>query len=233
MIGALQLVESKTCADAHRQAVEGVLHRLKHNCTEKRQILLMISGGTNLSVAVQALSQLTEEELSHITVAQVDEKYLPVGDPDSTWQQFIQTFGGIESLAGTLPILHEGNSFSEAVNNYDLELTTLIHESDYSLAMVGMMPDGGIGGMKPMSADKFQLFFNDDFVAGYKADDYERITMTDYGLKVVHDIVVYACGPEKQEALEKMKQHIPVHNHPAQLLKVYDRVTLYTSNTKK
>ena len=57
MIGALQLVESKTCADAHRQAVEGVLHRLKHNCTQDRSVLFLISGGTNLSVAVQALSE--------------------------------------------------------------------------------------------------------------------------------------------------------------------------------
>ncbi len=228
MIGSIHVVEADNCAEAHHKAVESVLYRLRRNCEEERQILLLISGGSNLSVAVQALSQLTALELAYVHVAQVDERFVPRGDQDSNWQQFVQTFGSIEMLAGVTPVLEEGVSFFETVNNYDLELTNKIKEADYSLALVGIGPDGHMAGMKPLPAIDFQLFFNDDFVAGYKADDFKRITVTDYGLKVLSDIVVFACDEAKKDTIRKLAEHIPVHKQPAQLLKVYDRVTLFT-----
>lgn len=182
-----------------------------------------------MGIAVQALSQLDAETLGSITVAQTEERFVPVDDPRSNWNTFIRSFGSVDMLAGILPILHEGVTYSETVNNYDLELTMKIKEVDYSIALVGLHEDGGIAGMRPAPAHDFQLFFNDDFVTGYEADDFKRITVTDYGLKVLSDIMVYACGPEKKQTLANMELHKPVHEHPAQLLKVYDRVTLYTS----
>lgn len=228
MRSVIQYVRSDDCQQALTKAVESVVHRLRHNCAERRQILLLISGGSNLAVATEALKQLTDEELARIHVAQVDERYVAHDDPNSIWLNFVQAFPHIGKLAGVTPILQEGNSFYETVNNYDLELTNKIKESEYSLALVGVGEDGMIAGMKPLPSIDFQLFFNDDFAAGYEAEDFRRITMTDYGLKVISDIVVYACGKEKRKPLKMLRGHSPVHKHPAQLLKIYDRVTLFT-----
>lgn len=228
MNGALQLVESKTCADSFQQTIEGISHRLLRNTAEGRSILLLVSGGQPLAAVVQALAGLTAEQLSYITVAQLDEAYGPVEHDKSNWVQLKHSFGGLAACKRIMPILHEGSTFSETVNNYDFELTTIIKQSDYSLAVLGIEEDGSIVGMRPQSAQDFQIFFNDDFITGHIYGEDRCVTITDYGLRVLSDIVVFACDDSGSGPLAKLAKHTPVHRFPAQLLKIYDRVTLYT-----
>ena len=185
MIGSMQLVESDNCAAAHTQAGESILQRLKSNCEEGRSILLLISGGSSMGVVVQALSQLTDEELAHITVSQVNERFVEAGSEDSHWQQFVQTFGGIEALHEAIPILSTGKNLSETVNNYDLELTKQIQKADYTLAVCGVGVDGSIAGMHPTDGVTFQLFLSDDVAVGLRgsAVSYTHLTLpTTYGV---------------------------------------------------
>src|SRR5688572_30377315 len=64
--------------------------KIAGHLSKGRKILWLVTGGTNIKVAVSAGKLLKNQDLTNLTISLTDERYGPVGHPDSNWHQLKQ-----------------------------------------------------------------------------------------------------------------------------------------------
>src|ERR1700739_3532766 len=103
-----------------KEATETMASKIVSFLDEGKNVLWLVPGGSNVPITAAALkivrSSVSAEILSQLTVAQVDERFGPVGHPDSNWKQLKDTGADLSGFA-TLPIL-DGSNLSETVAHY-------------------------------------------------------------------------------------------------------------------
>lgn len=202
-------------------------------------LILLLSGGSLIDVYRQVAANLPPHcDLHHVTVGQVDERAVPIKDPQSNQAQLISS--GIVDA-----IMSRGGEFVPIVDPEDLHNSAQLINHQFGLwkssamkivAVVGIGEDGHTAGVLPHNdpdvfASRFQ---SQEWYTAYTLPPSHpnphkvRITLTLTGLSKCHRCLVYATSPKKQQVLRRLiAQRQPLHQMPAQIVHEVDSV-LYT-----
>ncbi|HCM51948.1 TPA: hypothetical protein DIS56_02330 [Candidatus Saccharibacteria bacterium] len=186
------------------------------------EVLWLLSGGSFIPVQVEVAKQLNGTNLSGLTVTLTDERYGPVGHPDSNWQKLLNA-GFSLSGAQLRPVL-ENKDLVQTTGDFTAYLKSEFANSDYKIACIGIGTDGHVLGVKAESAG-----VNSPEVAiSYRAEDFERITMTLAALKLLNEAVVYMVGDDKHELIRQIaEEDVEPIQQPGQAIKTVKKVTVY------
>jgi 6-phosphogluconolactonase/glucosamine-6-phosphate isomerase/deaminase len=201
------------------EVVIQIVAKIAEEATRK-PVLFLISGGSVLPAVAEIIAQLEQMTLPHIvTIGQVDERYGLVGHADSNWRGLLKKNGEIHTLT-TLPIL-QGAGFEETVDSYEQQLHNL---KDCSIgAIFGVGLDSHTAGILPHSPAALE---EEQWVAGYQANDYTRVTVTPGFIRTIAWAYLYAQGPQKLPILEALEQSADPIENPVQFLKRIPNLTI-------
>lgn len=210
--------------DSDGQAVINYLvERLRRELTAGKRVTLLLSGGSNIAMQAAVFDRLRDLDLRHLRVSLIDERYGPVGHADENWQQLLAS-GTMLGQAETYRVLR-GESRAVTAQQFGAQLEHWITSADVSIAVLGVGADSHILGVKPSSP----VLDDQSWAAEYRADDYERVTMTPRALAAVDEVVVSARGAPKAEALQRLndQERDPAH-YPIQALHDARKVIIFS-----
>ena len=215
-------------ADA-RPATEKIVALLRAAQTRGERAVWLVSGGSAIGVAVHAMRKLSQggDDLSWLTIMQVDERFGAVGHADSNWRQLLAA-GFEPGSARAQPIL-DGSGLDETVKNFAANLHEAFTGSTYKLGLFGIGADGHTAGILPHSSACEPA---DDWSVGYDAPDFVRITITPAAIVQLDAAVVCAMGEAKAPALARLQQDLPVAEQPAQVLKLAKQTWIFSDQIK-
>jgi len=193
--------------------VDYLIGVLTEKLTDNKKVLWLVPGGSAMQVAAAVSQSLSIEDLTNLTVTLTDERYGPVDHADSNWPQ-LEAAGFKLDGAKMQPVLI-GKDLETTTQEFAETLAADLEAVDYSLALIGMGPDGHICGIKPGSV----AVASDQMAASYKGEDFVRITTTAKVLQKLDEAVVYAVGKEKWSQLDMLDKVVDPNTQPAQLLK--------------
>lgn len=189
---------------------------------EQGNVLLLLSGGSNIKAAVAIQQQLNLEN-ALLTVSLVDERYGDVGHPDSNWQQLLDT-GFDTSSVRVIPVL-TGEEPKQTADAFGAALHYAFQNHDTVIGLLGMGSDGHTSGILPNSP----AVTASDLVAYYQGPDYQRITTTAVALQHLDMAFLVAYGANKRTQLETLlHDSLPLTQQPVQLLKQLPDVQIYS-----
>jgi 6-phosphogluconolactonase/glucosamine-6-phosphate isomerase/deaminase len=189
--------------------------------------LWVVSGGSNINVAVDVSKNLKNNDLMNLTVILSDERFGQVGHGDSNWAQLLRAGFKLPS-SNTIEVLG-GLSRPKTIEAYKLNLQNAIQRSDYAIGLFGIGVDGHTAGILPGSIAARR----DCFCAAYDAAPYFRITMGPAAILMLNEVVVYAMGRSKTKALKILETEIPIAIQPAQILKKVSKLTIFSDILKE
>jgi 6-phosphogluconolactonase/glucosamine-6-phosphate isomerase/deaminase len=206
------------------ECAEPLADRLTEELEAGKKVLWMVSGGSNIPVAVAAMEQIPDDLTEHLSVCLVDERYGLVGHADSNGKQ-LDDAGFKHKKARVSYVLAPGLNIQETTEQFALELRTSFEAADIVIAQLGMGPDGHVLGILPDSP----AVESEELVVHYVADDYKRITPTvKCALEHIYAAYVFSFGAGKHAQLEKLRDaDLPVATQPAQLLKHLPEAYVY------
>lgn len=185
-----------------------------------KQVLWLVPGGSAIQVATLA-SQRLEPKIGRLTITLTDERWSPVGHPDSNWQQLADAGFDFRNKQ-LLPVLG-GHDLSETAVEFDSRLRQAFESAEYKIGLFGMGADGHTAGILPGSS----AVNSQSLVVGYSAGQFDRITITPSAIKQLDEAVVYAVGAEKRAALKQLNQPLPLAKQPAQVFKHVGKVLIF------
>lgn len=217
---AIQYLESNR-ATAENDLLEAIQASLAANT----KVLLLLSGGSNISSGVATVNPLTSNNL---TISLVDERYGDVGHKDSNMTA-LEASGLDISRFQTIPVL-TGKGFNETVEECRHMWEIALEAYDEIYALLGIGTDGHIAGILPRSP----ALEAEGPIVGYEGPDYKRITLSLQALKQVHHAYVFAFGEAKVPALEALKrQTTSLIEQPSQILHEMPDVRVYNESLRE
>jgi len=190
-----------------------------------RPVLWLLSGGSGIATEVAAHKLVRPELRRHLVMVQVDERYGPIGHPDSNWQQLREAGLRLTDAETALPIL-AGKDLDQTVQDYTVALGRQLEQADLTIGFFGVGADGHTAGILPHSS----ALESQDLVAAYQGPDFERITITAHVIEQLDEAIVYATGEAKRSQLEALQRDRPTADQPAQLLKRAKAVTIFNDS---
>ena len=200
-----------------------------------KRVLWLIPGGSNIPIAAEVLGRVRANvslaELAQLTIALTDERYGPVGHPDSNWKQLqdqlMQTQTGdlhAIGLKDAYPIL-QGDPLEETVAQYGKTITTILNDIDVIVGQFGMGADGHIAGILPHSpATKEETLPT----AGYESKPFTRISLSFPILRKITVAYMFVSNATKKEAIARLHEdNVSLEDQPAQILKAIPEVYVY------
>lgn len=201
--------------EAAQVIADGILTESAH-----QPVLFLVSGGSATQVASHVIRMLEKHSLHFpITIAQIDERYGPVGHIDANWPTLLEQVGEMTQMA-THPIL-EGTSREETVKSYEDFLR--FHANDFIVGLLGVGLDGHTAGILPGSLAAQE---QERWVIGYEGPDYNRITVTFPFLRELDWAVLYAQGAPKRTLLESLEDQREPLESPVHALKSLANITI-------
>lgn len=182
--------------------------------------LWLVPGGSAIAVTVAVSKLLEGQDLHNLYVTLTDERYGPVGHPDSNWRQ-MEEAGVRLPGARMIPIL-DGQDQATATAAFDRTLQALLPGVEYRIGLFGMGADGHTAGILPGSP----AVDSPAFAAGYDAGLFRRITITPKTIALLDAAVVYGIGHEKAAAFDALETTQPLAVQPAQALKTVPHLTI-------
>jgi 6-phosphogluconolactonase/glucosamine-6-phosphate isomerase/deaminase len=188
-----------------------------------QKVLWLICGGTNIPLAVSAMSLIASEcsdpELSALTVGQTDERYGPVGHEDSNWKQMMDSGFQGEKVRQISFLI--GKPLPETVATYakkfDTASSAVANGKGLVLAQFGIGQDGHVAGIMPHSPAVSDIAL----VSGYEGKPYTRLTITPVAMKRIDVAYTFAFGENKRAAAQRLQlEDLPIAEEPCQLLKL-------------
>jgi 6-phosphogluconolactonase/glucosamine-6-phosphate isomerase/deaminase len=203
------------------QAAEYLANTIKSHLENAEEVLWLISGGSSISVAVEASKILAGSRLNNLSVSLTDERYGPIGHKDSNWQQLLDS-GFLLSGAKLLPVLN-GDNFDNTTLSYGGMLAMELKSCDFSIGLFGIGLDGHTAGILPSSP----ATTTKALAIGYDGDAFKRITMTPEAIMKLNEAAVYVFGKPKWPILDKLDNDIPINIMPAQALKHVRKLKIF------
>lgn len=189
-------------------------------------VLWLLSGGSSLTIATAAATQLHGSDLSKLHITLTDERYGEPGHADENWQQLLASGFGAPGADCYRPLT--GTSLDTTVNQFEVWLQATLNKATYTIGIYGIGPDGHTAGIKPHSP----AVTSSRLVEGFVGDDFTRLTITPSVIARNDEIVVQSSGADKQPVLvDWLSAEHSLDEQPAQVLKRIDNATLYTTNT--
>jgi 6-phosphogluconolactonase/glucosamine-6-phosphate isomerase/deaminase len=211
---------------ADAQAGADVLaKRLEHELSDGKHVLWLLSGGSNIAIEVAVMNRLPLGLQPNLTIM-LDERYGPYGHKDSNMQQ-LQDAGFAPGKATVVPVLvPENESLEDTAERYQAAAETAFANADIIIAQLGIGPDGHISGILPGSPAVTAT----GLVAGYRTDQFERVTFTFDALKQATIAYAFAFGDSKLGQLEALRdKDVPLTEQPAQILKQISESYVYNN----
>lgn len=210
-------------------SADAVTEYLSTVLTEKlsagQKVLWLVPGGSAITVVAAVSKKLQGLDLKNLTVTLTDERYGPVGHPDSNWLQ-LERAGFSLPGARMVPVLH-GHSVAETTTEFAKHLQEYCQGAAYCLGFFGMGPDGHTAGILPGSPAVTAT----EWAASYQVPEFLRVTMTPPAIAALSEAVVYAMGEAKAEPLANLQQELSLNEQPAQALKKVSKLTIFNDQT--
>jgi 6-phosphogluconolactonase/glucosamine-6-phosphate isomerase/deaminase len=206
-------------------AVLGITQSI-NKLLEKGSVLLLVSGGSNIKLAVQISNHLKIK--NSLTIGLIDERYGPKGHIDSNWSQLLAA-GLNSNNFNTLPIITTYQSLEDTSSNYSHRLKQAANDSDYVTGIFGIGIDGHTAGILPGSS----AVESNDIVTHFIGPDYQRITITPTFMRSIDKAFLVSFGSQKHEQLALLQEALPTSDQPAQALKQITDLTIYTDYDKR
>jgi 6-phosphogluconolactonase/glucosamine-6-phosphate isomerase/deaminase len=210
-----------------------IADKLTQHLSIGEKVFWLVTGGSAITIEVEVGKLIAHENTSKLTVALMDERFGPVGHPDSNWQQLLDAGFEIPG-AHLIPILQDKDR-AETTLEFAHALAETFANADYSLGLFGIGPDGHTAGILPGSPEintsELAVSYADNeatqqFTPGVYRDK-DRITMTAAAIAKLDEAIVCALGESKHLPLDKIEQDIPIEEQPAQALKRVDQLSIY------
>lgn len=196
-----------------------LLLELKQN----KSVLWLVTGGSSIKTAVAIMNDLSGHE-SNLTISLTDERYGPVGHPDSNWQQLLDA-GFNSGSAKTHPVLENGLSLEVTAQLFSEWLDDTLQMVDIAIGQFGIGSDGHISGILPHSVATEPT---EALAICYKTDQYARVTTSFAAIKRLNMTYCFVYGEDKQLALQKLlHKQVPLAEQPAQILKQLSQAYVY------
>ncbi len=225
----MKIIHSSNCAKAEEAIISRVLTSLTNAIQRCDEILWLLSGGSAINIEAKVASLLSLSQKKHISLGQIDERFVPIGSTEHNWQQLIKSGLKPEDFSAAWPILQPAMSIEECARNYQKILAQAFTECNFALGIYGIGADGHTAGIKPTNTQSdFKRYTGTSLVTAYSGADFQRITTTASVIKKLDEIDIYCCGANKTETIEALKTAIANHKMPAQLLKKGKNVVIFT-----
>ena len=225
VLGFLFHIMNVLTIDSARQVAAKLAKIITDNIQENKRILLLVSGGSTIPIAVLALRQL--DNIRNLTIMQADERYGPVGHSDSNWQQLLDAGLDTHSLRA-YPIL-SGRDLPDTVSKFEHELEKEFDTSDFKIGLFGIGADGHTAGILPYSSAAMSRAM----VTAYQASDFQRITITPVTIAKLDIAIAFAAGDKKIAALHDLQKDLPISKQPAQALKLAGSTYIYNNQKEE
>jgi 6-phosphogluconolactonase/glucosamine-6-phosphate isomerase/deaminase len=209
--------------DSVEPAAKSLYQTIDQKLKQGQKVLWLVSGGSAISVAVSAASLWKDNPVGGLSVALIDERYGPVGHPDSNWAQL--TAAGFSLPGASLRPVLNGDDAAATTASYNQFIEEALVGYNYKIALLGIGADGHTAGILPHSP----AVDSADFVSYYQASDYQRITLTPKGLAILDEIIVFAPGAAKLDAISDLRKDLSIADQPAQAIKNVSRLSVYSS----
>ncbi len=216
-------------AENTEAGIPDLLNALVTDLRAGKQTLWLICGGSNIAVATSAIRALqnivTPDELGFLTIMQTDERFGPVGHPDSNWTQMHDQHFPFDSIRA-FPILID-TSLEETVERYGVVAEEEFARAGSIIALFGIGADSHIAGILPHSS----ATTSEAPVAGYVGEPYTRISLTFPMLRRIHQAFVFAFGEDKKRAMLSLRD-LPLTptEAPAHILREIPKVKVYSNS---
>jgi 6-phosphogluconolactonase/glucosamine-6-phosphate isomerase/deaminase len=212
---------------ANRETATNAIAQALHERIRGVKTVLLLSGGSSITVAVSAIAKLSLEERQLLRVGMTDERYGAYFHADSNWRGLCEA-GFLElGVPVCYPVLTEENlSLEECAKRYNDIIANLISSSSNSIALFGIGTDDHIAGILPGSVAAQN---SEDVVVGYDAGKFQRITIAPSCFARLTTAFVYAHGEEKRGAVLRLGEELNTIEHPNQLIKQVPTYTIYYS----
>lgn len=204
-----------------------LIKRLKLELRQNKNVLWLVSGGSNIQSAVKVMSNIPNELQMQLTILPVDERFGKVGHEDSNYQQLLDA-GFNCGDAILLNILEPNLSIEQTDERFKSLAGQAFEEADVVIAILGIGVDGHIAGILPESLASKE---SRKYVSSYDSDSFQRITLTFPALRKIRAAYVYAYGQSKADALTSLiSEIINPEIQPAQILKELPEAYVYNDS---
>ncbi|MBC7708196.1 6-phosphogluconolactonase, partial [Polaromonas sp.] len=145
-------------ASDSQPAIVALSKRLQGELHAGKQVLWLLSGGSNIQASVTIMRELAPELTANLTIMLGDERYGEVGHIDSNDAQLLGA--GFDPKQATLiQVLQPGMSFTATRDNYELSALQAFTDADIIIGQFGIGSDGHIAGILPASPAVTSLAF--------------------------------------------------------------------------
>lgn len=201
-------------ADA-AQGVAQVAERLTSALSPYKMVVWIVPGGSNIPLAVEVMKLIPSDASARLTILLTDERFGPVGHPDSNYLQLTQA-GFMPKNARFVPVLSGDGSLEHTTTQFAAIAQDVLQSADEVIAQFGMGADGHIAGILPYS----DAAKSTEYAASYETETYTRVTLTFDALRHIDTAFAFVYGSEKHDALQKLRDRtVPLIEQPAQILK--------------
>lgn len=192
-----------------------------------KKVLWLVPGGSNVPITAEALDiirgAVAIDVLKRLTIAQADERYGPVGHPDSNWKQLQDTRVNLAGVT-TVPIL-DGSSLAETVKRYGEEIKKVLASVDVIVGQFGMGADGHIAGILPHTPAVSEETLP---TAGYESRPFTRVSLSFPTLRKINVAYMFVSESTKKAAIDRLHEDgVSLADQPAQILKAMPEVYIY------
>ena len=215
-----------------------IIHELQAYLARGKSLLLLSGGSAGKEVAPLLTQRFsTIKHLNNLTIGLVDERFGPPGHADSNMLVIKESGLAeiVERNRGTVmwPLQSDSMTKDTVVKAYNSQITRRFGSCNgRTLGVFGIGEDGHTAGIKPLPKETFNSIFTDSpaLVTGYRAKDYERITLTPLGINQITMAVIFAIGEKKQAVLEKLVGPTKCNEHefPAGIFRKHKNVHVFT-----
>lgn len=219
----MKFIRSKNPDEGAKLLAERISADLKAD----KRVLWLIPGGSNIPISVKVMDMVRKDVapdlLNNLTLTLTDERYGPVGHPDSNWQQLKLSgldLGGVNSI----PVL-TGLSLEDTVGRFSKDIESAFVTAHVIIGQFGIGPDGHIAGILPRS----KAVTSEASVFSYDAPNFMRITMTPKILTQISCAFAFAFGETKIEPIFSLRfGDLSVSDEPAVILKHIKEAYLFS-----
>ncbi len=195
-----------------------------------KQVLWLLSGGSNIQVTVAVMARLPESLTEQLVLALIDERFGTVGHAHSNWAGLLAA--GLQTgRASVIPLLQDGLDQSTTASAYAKSITESFATCDVAIAQLGIGEDGHTAGILPRSGateDTTAL------VVSYDSTPFKRISLSFAGLRTIDVAFVLAFGPTKKTQLQRlMDSDLTLDEQPAQILKAIHEAYVYNDSQEE
>ena len=215
----------------HKEGMQALADKIISFLNSEKKVLWLIPGGSNIPIAFDVMDTIRKELsetgssalLAHLTITLTDERYGPVGHPDSNWKQLQDTgidFSGVKAYS-----ILDGSTLPETVAKYGATISDILKSTDVIVGQFGMGADGHIAGILPHSPAVSENVLP---TAGYESKLFTRVSLTFPILRKIAVAYMFVSNSTKKEAIERLRTDgISLDDQPAQILKEIPEVYVY------